>query len=311
MTTQKFLHLSLLMLLLIFAGSAQAFIGSIAVGLGQSAEFEKVKGPFSADAEFETEEGKFKSNIRYDDEKLLDVVNMGGQTMRTITRYDLKKSYTLMGEGMYMENDIGESDRAPEYEVREFEVVGEEVVNGQQTRKIKTLHESKDGKFGGFLWVNDNNVAVKGFMVSDDGKERQRILFNLTNYKAGPQPPESFNLPANAKPFSMPSFGDMAGMQGAPGAQGMQGNQTMPDMGGMKQMQQSQQYPQGNDGSDVMTDAAGAAGDPSDMSDPGLAGEAKEAADQGVTQGVKEGVFEESKNAAKGLINKGFGLFKK
>lgn len=308
MTFRNYIHLSLLVLLLTFAGSAQAFIGSIAVGLGQSGEFEKIKGPFSADAEIETEDGKFKSNIRYDDEKLLDVVNMGGQTMRTITRYDLNKTYMLMGQGMYMENDIGKSDRTPEYEVKEFEVVGEEVVNGQQTRKIKTLHESKDGKFGGFLWVNDNNVAVKGFMVSDDGKERQRILFNLTNYKPGPQPPESFNLPANAKPFSMPSFGDMAGMNGAPGSQGMQGNQSMPDMNSMKQMKQSQQYPQDIDGSDTMTDAAGATGDPSDT---GLAGDAKDAADQGVTQGVKEGVFEESKNAAKGLINKGFGLFKK
>ena len=177
---------------------------------------------------------------------------------------------------------------------------------------LERLRQRTDAAVVGFLWVNDDNVAVKGFMVSDDGKERQRILFNLTNYQPGPQPPESFELPAGAKPFSMPSFGGMAGMEGMQGAPGSQGNQSMPNMTEMKQMQQTQQYPQGVGGSEAVTDAAGAPVDPSDMSsDPGLAGDAKEAADQGVTQGVKEGVFEESKNAAKGLINKGFGLFKK
>lgn len=280
MTYRNYLPVSLIVFSLIFVGSAQAFIGSIAVGLGQSAEFGKIKGPFSADAEIETKDGKFKSNIRYQDEKLLDVVNMGGQTMRTITRYDLKKTYMLIGDGMYIENAIGESDRTPEYEVKQFEVVGEEIVNGQKTRKIKTVHQSKEGKFGGFLWVNDNNVAIKGFMVSDDGKQRQRILFNLTNYKAGQQPRDAFELPANAKLFTMPSFGGMAGMKGMQGAPGSQGNQSGMDQTGIP----------GESGT--------------------LTEEATNAADEGVRQGVTEGVFEESKNTVKKLIDKGFGLFR-
>lgn len=280
MTYRNYLTISLIVFSLNFLGSAQAFIGSIAVGLGQSAEFGKIKGPFSADAEIETKDGKFKSNIRYQDEKLLDVVNMGGQTMRTITRYDLKKTYMLIGDGMYIENAIGESDRTPEYEVKQFEVVGEEIVNGQKTRKIKTVHQSKEGKFGGFLWVNDNNVAIKGFMVSDDGKQRQRILFNLTNYKAGQQPPDAFELPANAKLFTMPSFGGMAGMKGMQGAPGSQGNQSGMDQTGIP----------GESGT--------------------LTEEAKNAADEGVRQGVTEGVFEESKDTVKKLIDKGFGFFR-
>ncbi len=280
MTYRNYLPICLIVLSLTLAGSAQAFIGSIAVGLGQSAEFGNIKGPFSADAEIETADGKFKSNIRYQDEKLLDVVNMGGQTMRTITRYDLNKTYMLMGDGMYIENAIGKSDRTPEYEVKQFEVVGEEIVNGQKTRKIKTVHQSKEGKFGGFLWVNDNNVAIKGFMVSDDGKQRQRILFNLTNYKAGAQPRDAFELPANAKLFTMPSFGGMAGMKDMQGAPGSQGNQSGIDQTGIP----------GESGT--------------------LTEEAKNAADEGVRQGVTEGVFEESKNTVKKLIDKGFGFFR-
>ncbi len=38
--------------------------------------------------------------------------------------------------------------------------------------------------------------------------------------------------------------------------------------------------------------------------------EAKNAADEGVRQGVTEGVFEESKKTVEKLIDKGFGLFR-
>ncbi|MGB5465600.1 MAG: hypothetical protein WBM84_05905 [Sedimenticolaceae bacterium] len=41
-----------------------------------------------------------------------------------------------------------------------------------------------------------------------------------------------------------------------------------------------------------------------------LTEEAKNAADEGVRQGVTEGVFEESKKTVEKLIDKGFGLFR-
>ncbi len=50
-------------------------------------------------------------------------------------------SWMLMGRGMYMESNLGESEQAPEYKLIEKEVVGEEVVNGMQTTKYKTVYQ--------------------------------------------------------------------------------------------------------------------------------------------------------------------------
>jgi hypothetical protein len=266
---------------LLFAGSAQAFVGSIAIGLGQANEVGKVKVAFSADAEIETEEGKFSSKMNYQDEKLRDVINMGGQTMTTITRYDLEKTWTIMGQGMYMENDIGESEQSPDYKLVERSVVGKENVNGQETTKYKTLYESSRGKFGGFTWYNNDNIAVKGFMISEENGEKTRILFNLTNINVGPQAGELFELPAGASKFTMPSFGGMKGMQNPQSMGGGAASDSMPD-------------------SASVPDAAGQ--QPGAQQDPSIAAEASEAA----KEGAREATVEESKQTAKDAVKKGF-----
>lgn len=294
MTTRKIITVTIFVALLLGAGSSQAFVGPIAIGLGQANEVGRVKVEFSADAEIETEEGKFKSQINYKNEKLRDVINMGSQTMTTITRYDLKKVWMLMGQGMYMENEIGQSDQSPEYKLVERAVVGQETVNGQDTTKYKTLYESPRGKFGGFTWFNKDNIAVKGFMVSEENGEKQRILFNLSNLVVGPQSDELFNLPAGARQFTMPNFGNMQGMQG------MQGAQNPQTMGGASSSATTSDS--ANAAGISASGAAAANQQAGAQQEESIAAEAADAA----KEGVREGTVEESKQTAKDAVKKGF-----
>jgi len=201
-----------LVVLLLFAGTTHAFVGTIVVALGRAAEIDPIKVDFSADGQVETEDNKFSTKIYFNKDRLRDEMQMGGQSMVMIQRFDLNKSWTLMGQGMYMENDLGESEQAPDFKLIEKTVVGQEVVNGMQTTKYKTVYQSSRGKFGGFTWINEDNIAVKGFMISDEGGRKQRILFELHNIKIGNQDAALFELPSGARKIDMGGLGGMMGM---------------------------------------------------------------------------------------------------
>lgn len=198
-----------LTLLLFVTSTAQAFVGTIVVALGRAADADPIKVEFSADAQVETEENKLNTKVFFKHDKLRDELQMGGQKMVTIQRFDLDKSWVLLGQGMYMENRLGESQQAPEYKLIEKSVVGEEVVNGMQTTKYKTVYEGPRGKFGGFTWLNADNIAVKGFMLSEENGQKQRIMFELRNIQVGTQDDALFEVPAGSRKLDMGGFGGM------------------------------------------------------------------------------------------------------
>jgi len=203
------------LVLLLFAGTAQAFIGTIVVALGRAAEADPITVEFSADGQVETEDQKFNTKIFFKQGKVRDEMQMGGQEIVTIQRFDLNKSWMLMGQGMYMENSLGESDQAPDYKLIEKEVVGDEVVNGMQTTKYKAVYQSSRGKFGGFIWINEDNIAIKGFMISDEGGRKQRIMFELHNIQIADQDDALFEIPAGSRKLDMGGLGNMMkGMSG-------------------------------------------------------------------------------------------------
>ena len=196
---------------------AQAFVGGIAVSIGQATNVEGAQiAPFSADAQVETEENTLTSHVNYKPGMVRDETDMGGMQMITIQRYDQGKVWVLMGQGMYMESKVGESKQAPEYKLIERSVQGKETVNGMATTKYKTIYEGPDGRFGGFTWFTDDNIAVKGFMVSESKGEKQRIKWTMSNVQRGDQPDSLFELPAGARKMGgMPGMGAMTGMGGA------------------------------------------------------------------------------------------------
>jgi hypothetical protein len=207
----------LLPLILLLAMPTQAFIGGIAVSIGRATNVEGAEiPPFSADAQLETEENQLTSKVYYRPGMVRDVTDMGGMEMVTIQRYDQGKVWILMGQGMYMESEIGQAEQAPEYKLIERSKEGTETINGMKTTKYKTIYQGPDGRFGGFTWFTDDNIAVKGFMVSETRGEKQRLQWTLTNVQRGEQPAALFELPAGAKPMSgMGGLMNMMGMGGS------------------------------------------------------------------------------------------------
>jgi hypothetical protein len=214
-----------LTMILAVGGIAQAFVGPIAVGLGQMNEdVGPIQTSFAADAKLETEEMTVDTRIHYRPGMVRDEVKMGGQEIVTIRRFDLNKVWMIMGHGMYMEIDAEKgSKQAPEYKLVSRERIGPETVNGIETTKYKSVYESQDGKFGGFTWYTDDNIAVKGFLIHESKGERQRVKFEFTNLVRGAQPDSLFEIPKGYKKLNMGGIPGMPGMgqMGGAGTGGM------------------------------------------------------------------------------------------
>jgi hypothetical protein len=155
--------------------------------------------------------------IYFRDGKIRDEFDMEGQHLAYITRPDQHVVWMVMPRGFYMEislDDIEQNNaqQMQEYRLIEREVVGQEVVNGMQTTRYRVIYETKDGRYGGFTWFNENNIAVKAFMVSETGGERQRVNFEMTNLEVGPVDDGLFALPPGARKL------DVAGLVGGFGS---------------------------------------------------------------------------------------------
>ena len=218
----------LIPMVVLFSNAAHSFVGGMTVALGRTAQMGEVKTPFSADALVNTEQNQATSHVYYSPGMVRDDMDMGGQKMTSIQRYDLGKVWILMGPGMYMEQKIGESAQAPEYKLVERTELGKDTVNGMDTTKYKTVYEGPDGRFAGITWFTDDNIAVKGDIVSESKGENQRILFTLSNLKRGKQPASLFELPKGARRFDIPNMAGMTGMTGGSAAMPMTRSQPAP-----------------------------------------------------------------------------------
>lgn len=221
MFTRKLSALLILPLITLVSIPTQGFVGGIAVSMGRATNVDGAEIPsFSADAQIETAENQMSSHVRYQPGMVRDEADMGGMKMITIQRYDSGKVWVLMGggmgEGMYMETDIGEAEQAPDYKLIERTMEGTEVIDGETTTKYKTVYEGPEGRFAGFTWFTKDNIAVKGFVVSESGGQKQRLKWTMTNVQRGDQPDELFELPPGATP--LPNMGGMMEMLGNPGA---------------------------------------------------------------------------------------------
>jgi len=270
---------------LLFASLAHAFLGALSTGLGEiDQEIGRIQTAFSAEGIFETEDFTGNAKVNYVPGKIRDEMNMGGQQMVMIRRLDINKFWTLMGQGMYMEVDPQQaqqgSDQAPQYELVSRERIGPETVNGIPATKYKSLYKSKDGKFGGFTWYTDDNIAVKGFLIHEQEGEKQRLKFEFTSLNRGSQADSLFELPPGAKPFNM---GAMMGMS-------------------PEQLQQMQQAQQGG-----QPPAAQAPASSQESGDAGFAGDVAEEAQKTAEDTAKQETLNEVRDSVSKGIGKLFG----
>jgi hypothetical protein len=291
----------LLVLFLMASGAAHAFVGQMAIGLGEMDEnIGRIQVSFDADAKFESEEFTGNGHVYYQPGKVRDELSMGSEQSIMIRLFDTDKFYMLMPAmpGSYMEIDPDKgSDEAPEYKLISREVIGKETVNGIPTTKYKSVYESADGKFGGFTWYTDDNIAVKGFLISESKGEKQRFKFELSNLQRKKQDDALFELPPGAKPFNPAAMMGMGGM----------------DMEAMqKQAAAAQQQAAGAQQQAAAPQQQGAVGtstasqstkDSESEEDGGFAGEVADEAQQSAQDAVKD----ETGNAVEQSIRKGFG----
>jgi hypothetical protein len=216
-STQLLLTTTICVVLTILAGdAARAFVGPIAVGLGRLNEVGEIKTSFSADATLETAEMTVKTRIHYKPGRVRDEMNVGGQKMITIRRFDLGKVWMIIGRGMYMESAVDQdSKQAPDFKLISREILGPETVNGMETTKYKSVYETADGKFGGFTWYTKDNIAVKGFLVHQSKGEKQRVKFEITNLERTEQADSLFEIPKGYQKLDMGGFPGMPNMGGA------------------------------------------------------------------------------------------------
>jgi outer membrane lipoprotein-sorting protein len=285
MNTNNAIKAVVLTLFLITGESTHAFVGAIAVGLGQmNDDVGEILTSFAADATVETEEMTVTTRIYYKPGMVRDEIDMGGQKMVTIRRFDKNKVWMLMGQGMYMEIDPEQGNQqVPEYKLISRELIGPETVNGMATIKYKSVYETKDGKFGGFTWFTEDNIAVRGFLISETKGEKQRIKFEFTSLERNAQPDSLFELPPGAKKLNMGGFGGM------------------PDM--------SQMGGAGNYGVPPPASAAPgiSASDPGDDDGAGFAGEVADEAQQTAEDTAKEETVREVRDSVRKGIGKLFG----
>jgi len=277
-------------LLLCVASGAHAFGGMIAIGQGQAAGKGLVQVPFTADVELQTPEHKMKTRIHYKPGKVRDDLVMGDQKMSYIHRFDLGKAWMLMSQNMYMEFDGKQLDAQGDPRVQRFELVsreamGRETVNGEQTTKYKVVYDTSDGRYGGFTWFTDDDIAMKSLMAKQGGGKNDRVRFEMTSLERTGQSDDLFDLPKGATKLDMSAMGMMGGMPSGAGGMGM---------------------PPGANGAPPSTQTRPQAS-PQQNDDPNVAEKMGDAA----RQGAEDQAVEESRKAGREAVRKTLGgLFK-
>jgi outer membrane lipoprotein-sorting protein len=185
-------------------------------------QFTNPQAEYSADRVMQTESATFEQHVYYTPTKERTEMQASGKNSEQmpiqILRKDTKVMWQLMpSQKMYMEYSL---DRPAPNTMKkdpadmtkwDFDetVVGEEVMEGVNVTKYKTIATSADGKkFGGFSWRTKEGIQVKLDLLYKEGEEKHRMTTELRNLKIGPQDPQLFEVPPGYTKL------DMAGMMG-------------------------------------------------------------------------------------------------
>lgn len=162
---------------------------------------------YSAIRQIEMAQGSFVQTIYHSFGKERAETTMQDMSMVFIQRPDKNIAWQIMPmNNMYMEIGLkkaGEmSGKIPDDAT--IEKVGSETVDGRATTKYKML--MKDKSAGGFIWLTEENIALKMDFVSKNGKKNDRVKMTLKQLKVEPQDAQLFELPAGYS--KMPAMGN-------------------------------------------------------------------------------------------------------
>jgi hypothetical protein len=182
------------------------------------------KAEYSADLITQTEDMTTQEHVYVTPTKERHEMQAGanaGETPIQILRKDTKVMWQVMpSEKMYMEHKFGQGNSKDSKDMAQWDfeetVVGEEVMDGINVTKYKTIATSTDGKkYGGFSWRTKEGIPIKTDLVYKEGNEKRRMMTELRNVKIGKQDPQLFEIPQGFTKFDM--SGMMGGMMGREG----------------------------------------------------------------------------------------------
>ena len=195
-----------------------SFVSVLPVG---AVQMSRPQVEYSADSVMQTEDGTMDQHVYVTPTKERhEMLTGSGDGAVQIFRYDTKVMWQVMpSEKMYMENAMGKAagknNDPSQWDFQET-VVGEEVLNGINVTKYKTIATSTDGKkYGGFSWRTREGISIKTDLLYKEGNEKKRMATELKNVKIGRQDPKLFEIPEGFTKFDM--AGMMGGMMGGPG----------------------------------------------------------------------------------------------
>ncbi len=126
-------------------------------------------------------------------------VNMQGMTQVMILRPDLEKMFLVMPEinmAMEMPFALGGSMPTPDsYAGSEPEVVGEEMIAGEETTKYKVEGDEGTGPYTVFFWMTGDGITMRTEGSSAEGS----FEMYLDGLERGQQPAALFELPAGVQ----------------------------------------------------------------------------------------------------------------
>ncbi|MFU8816940.1 MAG: hypothetical protein ACNA7W_16455 [Pseudomonadales bacterium] len=191
---------------------SHGFGGALAIGMSQLSEEGELAVSFKATARFEADEHAIEETLYYQAGKLREEMNVGGNDMVIIQRHDLGKLWVVMPQGFYMETAIdAPNEQVKSFSLVEHERLGSETINGIATTKYKTVWETDDGRFGGYSWMTDDNIAVKADLVSESEGEQHHIRYEMTQLERISHADSLFEVPEGHSRMNIPSMGDLFG----------------------------------------------------------------------------------------------------
>jgi hypothetical protein len=126
-------------------------------------------------------------------------VNMEGMTQVMIMRPDLEKMFMFMPEmnmAMEMPLTFGGNVPSPDrYAGSEPEVVGQEVIAGEQTTKYKVEGDEGTGPYMVFFWMTEDGITMRTEGSSAEGS----FEMYLDGLQRGAQPAALFEVPAGVQ----------------------------------------------------------------------------------------------------------------
>ena len=141
----------------------------------------------------------FSGRLFHDRGKERWEMSMEGMTQVMIMRPDIQKMFMVMPQmNMAMEMPLAAGNKIPtpdSYAGIEPEIVGQEVIAGEQTTKYKVEGNEGAGPYTVFFWMTADGITMRTEGSSSEGS----FAMHLEGLQRGDQSADLFEVPAGAQ----------------------------------------------------------------------------------------------------------------